>query len=143
MSLSTTDGAIWNFCKILKQSKKATENHPLHVFNALVYTETNKAEAHANYLETVFLGNPGLALSSIDDTVGEVLSTLDDFSGEKLPPITIQEVKSLISSKKKKRAPGIDKIIVTHAINVMLELSYFPSAWKRAKAEATILSCSS
>lgn len=147
LSLSTEDGTLWRKSRALKRRNRDPSNVPIHGRNGLVYSDTDKAESCADYLERVFGGFEGNPDESIDETVEDYLTDLPTLQGMDIAPATLSEIKEVISKQKNKRVPGPARIsmvsvkhlpdeclfALTNIINSILTLGYFPSAWKKAE----------
>jgi hypothetical protein len=144
-SLATEDNSIWRMAKALRSNHKPLP--PIQGANGLVFSDVDKAEAFADSLElqcrpNVVDADP-VHIEEIENQVRLILSRHDD---NPITPASPSEIRKIIGSLKKKKAPGPDnisntalkllppKVVValTAIFNASLRLCHFPSRWKNA-----------
>jgi hypothetical protein len=144
-SLTTEDNSIWRMAKALRSNHKPLP--PIQGANGLVFSDVDKAEAFADSLElqcrpNVVDADP-VHIQEIENQVRLILSRHDD---NPITPASPSEIRKIIGSLKKKKAPGPDnisntalkllppKVVVALAaiFNASLRLCHFPSRWKNA-----------
>jgi hypothetical protein len=144
-SLATEDNSIWRMAKALRSNHKPLP--PIQGANGLVFSDVDKAETFADSLElqcrpNVVDADP-VHIEEIENQVRLILSRHDD---NPITPASPSEIRKIIGSLKKKKAPGPDnisntalkllppKVVValTAIFNASLRLCHFPSRWKNA-----------
>jgi hypothetical protein len=144
-SLTAEDNSIWRMTKVLRSNNKPLP--PIQGANGLVFSDVDKAEAFADSLElqcrpNVVDADP-VHIEEIENQVRLILSRHDD---NPITPASPSEIRKIIGSLKKKKAPGPDnisntalkllppKVVValTAIVNASLRLCHFPSRWKNA-----------
>jgi len=141
-SLSEKDGSLWRTTRnILKHKSIAS---PIKKQDgSWAIDDINKAETFREYLSGVFQPNTNLLIPEVVNRTNELLSTPLPLT---LPPkhFTPGEIKTCIYNFPLKKSPGFDlitaevarklphKVIIhlTHILNSILRLSYFPIQWK-------------
>ncbi|KAL4127024.1 hypothetical protein QTP88_011222 [Uroleucon formosanum] len=141
-NLSLKNGSLWRKTKSILRLKEITP--PLQrPNNTLAVTDSEKADALANELSTVFIPHtispPPLHLQMVTESL---LSPLPMALPAK--PTSPAEIRGIIKKLANGKSPGHDlitnKIIknlpakaiihLTHIYNATLRLSYFPTTWK-------------
>jgi hypothetical protein len=144
-SLTTEDNSIWRMAKALRSNHKPLP--PIQGANGLVLSDVDKAEAFADSLELQCTPNvvdaDPVHIEEIENQVRLILSRHDD---NPITPASPSEIRKIIGSLKKKKAPGPDnisntalkllppKVVVALAaiFNASLRLCHFRSRWKNA-----------
>ncbi|KAK9869117.1 hypothetical protein WA026_002875 [Henosepilachna vigintioctopunctata] len=143
--LEEEDHSLWRMTKILRN--KYMPMPPIHGERGLVYTEAEKAEAFADYLETQFRVNYEDAdLDNMERIENEVSRRLRSEDDRGIRPTTTTEIQHRINRSKTRKAPLRDGISnralkqlpvraigqFTSIVNAILRLRYFPTRWKSA-----------
>ncbi|GFU98635.1 RNA-directed DNA polymerase from mobile element jockey [Trichonephila clavipes] len=145
-SLDTEDGSLWGTAKAFR--RKAAPISALNGPTGTALSDTHKTELIAQSLESQFqlndIQNPHKD-EYITNTV-DAYFTANTNNTDQIPPALPSEVISYIKKIKVRKCPGRDGITnkmlkylplitifkITNIINNMLNLRYFPSAWKTA-----------
>ncbi|GFW59320.1 probable RNA-directed DNA polymerase from transposon X-element [Trichonephila clavipes] len=145
-SLDTEDGSLWGTAKAFR--RKAAPISALNGPTGTALSDTHKTELIAQSLESQFqlndIQNPHKD-EYITNTV-DAYFTANTNNTEQIPPALPSEVIFYIKKIKVRKCPGRDGITnkmlkhlplitifkITNIINNMLNLRYFPSAWKTA-----------
>ncbi|ERL87484.1 hypothetical protein D910_04876 [Dendroctonus ponderosae] len=139
-NIPTGDTDAWKVSRALKGTTK-TYFPPIHGERGLVYTDEEKAEAFADYLERQFSPN----MSQTDDPHFEEEERTPPNSPA-IPPVTLPELKAQISALKTRKNAGPDQISnkalkllpenllnqLLTLINASITLRTFPTLWKTA-----------
>lgn len=145
-TVTTQNGSLWKLNRQLLTPK--TPNNPLHGYNGLVYSHTDKAETFADSLQDQFTPNPHIY---VDDHVEHVENYLEEYLscpiGPLPDPFTCDQVAKTIHRLHPRKSPGLDNVgntalknlpspmvrTITHIFNGIMRTGHFPSSWKRAK----------
>ncbi|GFW27253.1 probable RNA-directed DNA polymerase from transposon X-element [Trichonephila clavipes] len=145
-SLDTEDGSLWGTAKAFR--RKAAPISALNGPTGTALSDTHKTELIAQSLESQFklndIQNPHKD-EYITNTV-DAYFTANTNNTDQIPPALPSEVIFYIKKIKVRKCPGRDGITnkmlkhlplitifkITNIINNMLNLRYFPSAWKTA-----------
>ncbi|GFW82904.1 probable RNA-directed DNA polymerase from transposon X-element [Trichonephila clavipes] len=145
-SLDTEDGSLWGTAKAFR--RKAAPISALNGPTGTALSDTHKTELIAQSLKSQFqlndIQNPHKD-EYITNTV-DAYFTANTNNTDHLPPALPSEIISYIKKIKIRKSPGRDGITnkmlkflplitifkITNIINNMLNLRYFPSAWKTA-----------
>ncbi|GFU10758.1 RNA-directed DNA polymerase from mobile element jockey [Trichonephila clavipes] len=145
-SLDTEDGSLWGTAKAFR--RKAAPISALNGPTGTALSDTHKTELIAQSLESQFqlndIQNPHKD-EYITNTV-DAYFTANTNNADQIPPALPSEVIFYIKKIKVRKCPGRDGITnkmlkhlplitifkITNIINNMLNLRYFPSAWKTA-----------
>ncbi|GFU97121.1 RNA-directed DNA polymerase from mobile element jockey [Trichonephila clavipes] len=145
-SLNTEDGSLWGTAKEFR--RKAAPISALNGPTGTALSDTHKTELIAQSLESQFqlndIQNPHKD-EFITNTV-DAYFTANTNNTDQLPPALPSEIISFIKKIKIRKSPGRDVITnktlkfiplitvfkITNIVNNMLNLRYFPSAWKTA-----------
>jgi hypothetical protein len=134
-SLATEDNLIWRTAKALRSNKKPLPT--IQGAKGLVFSDVDKADPFADSLElqcrpNVVDADP-VHIEEIENQVRLILSRHDDTP---ITPASPSEIRKIIRSLKKKKAPGPDNISntalkllppLTAIVNASLRLCHFPS----------------
>ncbi|KAL4149234.1 hypothetical protein QTP88_003218 [Uroleucon formosanum] len=150
-NLSLKNGSLWHKTKSILRLKEITP--PLQRSNnTLAVTDSEKADALANELSTVFIPHtispPPLHLQMVTESL---LSPLPMAPPAK--PTSPAEIRGIIKQLANRKSPGHDLITnkliknlpaktiihLTHIYNATLQLSYFPTTWKSSVIEKILL----
>jgi endonuclease/exonuclease/phosphatase (EEP) superfamily protein YafD len=146
--LSTFEGKtnkLWKVSKLLRKGRRIIP--PLKIGTNTRITPHEKAEAIALTLHNAFQ-----EANRNSPMEGEVAHSIQQIQSTETPPIAPEmlasptEIKRYIKSLKTSKSPGIDGVnnrllknlprkgvvYLTQLINACLNLSYFPTAWKKA-----------
>lgn len=146
-SLNTQDNSLWKTQKALR--KKRTSIPPIHGLNGMAYSDSDKAEAFADNLEsqcTPLEYDSSDEDDQVDLINGRVRRLLQVEENETITPTSPLEIRTLIKKTKVKTAPGNDGIsnrALRHLpplalvwlctiINAALRFRYFPKKWRCA-----------
>ncbi|KAH1029335.1 hypothetical protein HUJ05_002594 [Dendroctonus ponderosae] len=146
-NIPTGDADAWKVSKALRGTTK-TFFPPIHGESGLVYTDEEKAEAFADFLEHQF--SPNMSQTYDLDFEEEVENILQEIKHRQTPPnprpyppLTLPELKAQITALKTRKSPGPDQIsnktlnllpenLNLTLINASFTLRTFPTLWKTA-----------
>lgn len=147
-SLSAADTSIWKMTKAILNKPTSVPAPPLRSRTGLAHSDTEKSEALADAMASQLRPHDDVMDA---DHAENVISTVKDFLQENQPPdfepVTEDEVKTVLHSLPRNKAPGPDRIpnevlshlpqpqitFLTNIFNHILLFNHFPTSWKTAK----------
>lgn len=147
-SLNIQDNSIWKMAKAMKRRSTIRNTPPLHGRHGLAYSDSDKAEALADSLESQCTATWDNAdpddIATIHRRTRRWLATEPD---SQIRHTTPGEIKSILATLKAKKAPGEDRIpntalkllpkkAIAHLVaifNAILRQRLFPDNWKTAE----------
>ncbi|UYV79488.1 hypothetical protein LAZ67_17002858, partial [Cordylochernes scorpioides] len=141
-NLDVSDQTVWKAIRRLTAPKK--EEIIVKTNNNLTLTAEEAAEALADSYEKQLSPNPPTSSYSNNYLNKRITAHLQTNNKTALEPTNIGEIKAIIDTFPKKKAPGIDGITnealkllpnhilesLTSTFNASLKLAYFPNNWK-------------